>query len=77
MYQERLMSVMDVFLFPSIFEGIPLSLIKAQAMGIKCVVSKNISSDAFITNLVFPIGLDKPIEIWSECILNHNIQGEI
>jgi len=33
------LQVMNVFVFPSLFEGYPISLIEAQAAGVPCVIS--------------------------------------
>lgn len=33
---------MDVFLFPSLYEGLGLVVIEAQATGLSCVVSENV-----------------------------------
>lgn len=40
-----LLSQSDVVLFPSLWEGIPVSLVEAQACGIPCVVSDAISNE--------------------------------
>lgn len=37
---RRYLSAMDVFLFPSVFEGVPFALIEAQANGLACVMSE-------------------------------------
>lgn len=42
------MQAMDVFVFPSRWEGLPVTLIEAQASGLHCVVSKNISGEVVI-----------------------------
>lgn len=47
-----LYSAMDVFLFPSKFEGVPLTLIEAQANGLHCVISNKISNEVNLTPLV-------------------------
>lgn len=46
---EDYLQAMDLFLMPSIFEGLPLSLVEAQCSGVKCIVSKGISEEALIT----------------------------
>lgn len=47
-----LYSAMDVFLFPSKFEGLPLTLIEAQASGLHCVISNKISNEVNLTPLI-------------------------
>ena len=36
------MMAMDVFLLPSLYEGLPVVLVEAQATGLKCVISENV-----------------------------------
>ena len=48
----ELLSAADVFLLPSLFEGLPYTIIEAQASGIKCVISNTISEECVITDLV-------------------------
>ncbi len=45
-------SAIDVFVFPSLFEGVPLTLIEAQASGLPCVISNTISKEVALTKLV-------------------------
>jgi len=39
------MRMFDVCVFPSIFEGLPVTLVEAQAAGVPCVVSKNVTTE--------------------------------
>lgn len=57
----------DIFAFPSIFEGIPLSIIEAQTSGLPCVVSSGVPNDIDIVPNVFHIPLDNKNE-WVEQI---------
>lgn len=59
----------DVFLFPSICEGLGLSLIEAQACGLPCVASNMVPFEADITGCVKFVGLDEPINVWVDAIL--------
>lgn len=67
----ELLSAMDVFLFPSLYEGLPLTLIEAQASGLKCIVSDTITDEVQITDLVEFISLDKSPDNWADSILNY------
>lgn len=53
-----LMSAMDVFVFPSLYEGMPNTVIEAQATGLQCIISDTITHEADITGLVhyLPLG---------------------
>ena len=49
------LSAMDVFAFPSKYEGVPLALIEAQANGLPCIISNKIPKDVYVTELVVPL----------------------
>ena len=63
-----LMCAMDVFVFPSRWEGFPIVLIEAQAMGLRCVVSDRITKDAILTDNVSVVGIDDSVDSWIEAI---------
>lgn len=62
------LSAMDVFAFPSFYEGMPLSVLEVQANGLPCVLSTGVPEDVYITDLVHPVSLEKPEE-WVDRIL--------
>lgn len=64
-------NVMDVFLLPSKFEGLPLTLVEAQANGLKCFVSDTISEESNITGSIDYISLNKKSEYWADLILKN------
>ena len=64
-----LMQAMDVFVFPSLYEGLGLVLIEAQAAGLPCVVSDTIPREAYLTDLVTAEKLSSSVEAWAEKIL--------
>ncbi len=63
-------SAMDVFVFPSIFEGLGMVIIEAQANGLQCIVSDTIPHEVNVTGNVEFIPLDKPKEVWGKAINN-------
>lgn len=67
---NRLMQAMDVFVFPSFYEGLPVTLVEAQASGLPCIISDRISEECIVTNgLVTSKQLDESPAEWAKCIL--------
>lgn len=64
----ELLCAMDVFAFPSIREGLPVTLIEAQATGLPCLISENISPDVDVSKLAKRLPIDSP-ELWAEEML--------
>lgn len=64
---ENFMSCFDVLIFPSIFEGLPLTLIEAQAAGLKCLISDTITKDVVVTQgLVDFESIEDAPEVWAK-----------
>ena len=64
------LSAMDVFVFPSLFEGLPLSILEVQANGLPCVISDGVPDDVFLTDLIRPLSLKQDKQVWLEAILS-------
>lgn len=60
---------MDVFLMPSLFEGLPLSLIEAQISGLRCFVSTGIPEEVDKTGLVSFLPLEDGAKKWADLII--------
>lgn len=61
-----LLQAMDVFVFPSIYEGLPVVLIEAQAAGLSCLVSDSVAVESKKTDLVHFISLNSGISEWAD-----------
>jgi glycosyltransferase involved in cell wall biosynthesis len=72
----ELLSIMNVFLFPSLYEGLGIVLVEAQAVGIRCIVSNNVPDAVYLTENIVGLDLNEPIEKWCKVILNESIKGK-
>ena len=70
----QLLKAMDVFLFPSLFEGMPVALIEAQAANTRCVKSTSVTNDSVISPHVQSIPLDSSLTIWRDAVINESNQ---
>ena len=72
----QLMKAMDVFVFPSLYEGLGIVLIEAQVSGLRCIVSDAVPEEAFKTELAVPVSLQKSPAEWCDVILDESIKGK-
>ena len=63
---NELLMAMDVFLFPSLFEGLGIVLIEAQAAGLRSVCSSIIPEEATMTDDIIRVPLDASADKWAE-----------
>ena len=70
-----LLNMMDVFVFPSLYEGLGMALIEAQAVGVRCVVSKNVNPEAFVSDLVVVESLGDSAKKWARDALDGSSFG--
>ena len=61
-----LYQAMDCFFLPSLFEGLPVTGVEAQAMGLPMVVSDTITKEMEYSDLIDYVGLNEKPEIWAE-----------
>jgi glycosyltransferase involved in cell wall biosynthesis len=63
----QLLSRMDLFLMPSFHEGLPLTLIEAQAAGLNCLITDSITEEVDVgCNLIHRLGLKNMADQWAD-----------
>lgn len=65
---NELLIASDIYVMPSLYEGLPLSLVEAQAASLPCIISKNISGGKIIKELIYDLDLDNNFEEWIQKI---------
>ena len=69
---QLMLNVMDIFLFPSLYEGLGLVSIEAQAAGLPCVLSDVVPEEADVVKpLVKRLSLSQPASYWATELLLH------
>ncbi|MBR6689444.1 MAG: glycosyltransferase [Clostridia bacterium] len=68
---EAFYSMGDIFLLPSLHEGLGIVLIEAQVSGLRCIASTNVPNEAKLTNNVTFLPLEA--EQWIEEIKNQTL----
>lgn len=75
---DVMLQTMDVFIFPSIYEGLGLVMLEAQASGVSCVVSEAIQEEADLKlGLVNKLSLNDDIDVWIDTILSSDNKKDI
>lgn len=73
---EIMGSIIDIFLFPSLHEGLGLVLIEAQAAGLPCIFSSVVPDEADVVKpLVRRLSLSQPASEWAEGVLTQRDAG--
>ena len=66
---NELLSAFDVFVFPSLFEGLPVTLVEVQAAGLPCFVSDTITKEVDFNGKINYISLNNGTTYWAEKII--------
>jgi glycosyltransferase involved in cell wall biosynthesis len=60
-------AAMDVFIFPSLWEGLPIAVVEAQAAGLPCILSEAVTDEASILpEQVIQVRASLPPEDWAD-----------
>lgn len=68
---NRLLNAMDVFVLPSLYEGLGIVAIESQASGLPTFCSKSLPEDIFVTELSIKFDLDAEIKHTAQQIINY------
>jgi glycosyltransferase involved in cell wall biosynthesis len=66
---QDIYQAMDIFVMPSLYEGLSITGVEAQASGLPVAASDIISREMALTNLVTFLGLSESPALWAETIL--------
>lgn len=69
---EKIYSVMDIFVMPSLFEGLSIAIIEAQANGLKCYTSTNVARESNVTGNVEFLSLNESAKNWAKKIYEND-----
>ena len=65
----NILQAMDVFVFPSLYEGLPVTLIEAQSAGLPCIISNQVPLECKMSDLIHVKSLQESESAWVDEIL--------
>lgn len=69
-------SAMDVFAFPSLWEGLPLTLVEAQYSGLPCVISNNVTKEVVVSESC-EVVKEFSLDLWVKSLMNSSAVGRM
>lgn len=74
---HQILQAIDVFLLPSLYEGLGMVSVEAQTAGVKCVVSSNVPTVCNLTGNVTFLPLENGTDEWADKILSLNLNERV
>lgn len=71
---SKLLNAFDLFLFPSIYEGLPMSLVEIQANGIPALISDSISSEIKLTPCIEFLSIKQNEKTWAKKLASTSVK---
>ena len=71
---KAILQAMDCFLFPSCWEGVPVTVVEAQAAGLPCFVSDTVTKDVGVSELVHYLPINQGTEPWIKAIIDDKLE---
>ena len=65
---NELLQAMDIFCLPSLYEGLPVTIVEAQTAGLPCLISNKVPIECKKTDLVKQIPLNSGVDKWVKSI---------
>lgn len=72
----RFLQMFDLFFFPSVYEGLPVSMVEAQCSGLKCLISDSITDEIMLTDCVKQKSLNDSVEEWANTAISMLDEGK-
>lgn len=64
----EILNASDLFIMPSLYEGLPVAAVEAQCSGLPCIFSTNITSEVDLTGNNHFLSLEDSVQEWSDII---------
>lgn len=65
---DRVLSAMDAYVMPSLYEGLPVAAVEAECSGLPCYLSDRITKEVAFTKQVHFLPIEKGADYWAKMI---------